>query len=102
MTPIPDRLDQIALAQYLSTLRASGPALVPRLAEAFEKLTPGQLDALIESTLERHDEASQTEQTPEPVPQQPTQPEAAPEKRRRWFQWTNDDWAWFWFWLALE
>lgn len=103
MTLVTKRDDQIALAQYLSTLRTAGPALEPRLADAFEKLTPGQLDALIASTLESPDAAAPARRSPEHrVQQQETEPEKAPpRKSRRWFRkWTNDDWARFW--LAID
>ena len=94
-----NRDDQVALAHYLSTLRGSGPNLDSRLADAFEKLTSEQLDALIESTLEpgtATDRAAETPPTPEP--QDATN---EPKKPRRWFRkWTSEDWAWFWFFLA--
>lgn len=97
ITPPPDRDDQVAIARYLGTLRSSGPTLEPRLVDAFEKLTPRQLDTLIESTLE-----PRAQETPDANPPQreETPPEAKP---HRWFRrWTSDDWTWFWILLAAE
>ena len=101
MAAVSNRDDQVALAQYLSTLRDSGPNLDSGLADAFEKLTPEQLDVLIESTLEpgtAMDRAAEV--LPAPAPQDVT-PET--KKPRRWFRkWTSEDWAWSWFFLADE
>jgi hypothetical protein len=42
-----DRADRRALADYLGTLRDAGPELDARLADAFDRLTTRQLDALV-------------------------------------------------------
>lgn len=101
MTPPPDREDQVAIAHYLGTLRSSGPTLEPRLIDAFERLTPRQLDTLIESTLESRE---QEQPVDEPTANPPQRAETPSEpKPRRWFRrWTSDDWTWFWILLAAE
>ena len=46
------REDRAAIAVYLTALRDAGPDLSPALIEAFERLTPGQLDTLAARVLE--------------------------------------------------
>lgn len=61
-----DRADRRALADYLETLRDAGPALDARLADAFDRLTPRQLDALV---LTMTVPGATPAASPEPAPQ---------------------------------
>ena len=46
------RADRAAVAEYLTVLRDAGPGLDRTQIEAFERLTPGQLDVLAARLLE--------------------------------------------------
>ncbi len=71
-----DRADRRALADYLETLRDAGPALDARLADAFDRLTPRQLDALVLTM-------TAADVTPEPAPGKVSEQDRHPAPGRR-------------------
>ncbi|WP_341941829.1 hypothetical protein [Microbacterium sp. LWH10-1.2] len=113
--------DQAALARYLNILRDAGPGMDSRLVDAFEKLTPAQLDALVELTLEEEATVTTEERTAPAATRASTSssknavagPGAAridaphaeqPQEkgRGRWCAWFGDSWTWAWVLLLLE
>lgn len=125
MSNLTNREDQVAIARYLGTLRDAGPGMDAQLVEAFEKLTPAQLDALIELTLADAPAASaaqglegaKTTAQPAPPAARREAPHARPAsakddtvaepqegRRGRVRSWLDDGWSWnwLWFWLLLD
>ncbi|WP_157981743.1 hypothetical protein [Protaetiibacter intestinalis] len=100
--------DQAALARYLHILRDAGPGVDSRLVEAFEKLTPVQLDALVELTLEESTTVTTEERAvPPAIGANTSSKNAALEQpqeksRGRWCAWFGDSWTWAWVLLLLE
>jgi len=76
-----DRADRRALADYLETLRDAGPALDARLADAFDRLTPRQLDALV-LTMTAPGATREAAPEPAPVPAPQAAPREEPEQGR--------------------